>query len=142
MLTPERILNNLKAIDLGDIAVEAASLREKELVELQQVQMSSGIRGDDKRTGKYKSNAYVSRFKKGTSSLPYRDYFLTGEFYKEMFVKAESGKIFFGSFNEKTNFLEKHEENKLFGLSGSAKENEIKVIKKSFVKLLKDAITQ
>lgn len=141
-MTPERLLNNLLSVNLADLAIEAVGLHEKELIELQQIQMSKGIRGDGNKTQKYKSSPYVARFKKGTISLPNRDYMLTGDFYKDFFVKAESGKAFFGSMDEKSFNLEKQEDNELFGLSGMYKENEIKIIEPSFVKLLNDAITR
>jgi hypothetical protein len=142
MLMPDKLLNNLQSINLADLAVEAASMHERELVIIQRTQMSKGFRGDGEKTKKYKSKSYENRFKTGAYSLPNRDYFLTGDFYKDIFVKAESGKVFFGSMDSKSNMLEKEEDNQLFGLSGEYKEKEIEIIENDFVKLLENAITR
>lgn len=141
-MTPDRLLNNLEKINLAEIAIEAVSLHEKEIIELQQLQMSRGLKGDRSKTKTYKSKPYVDRFKAGTSSLPHRDYFLTGDFYKEFFVKTETEKAYFGSMNEKTNKLESEENGELFGLSGTFKEKEIEIIRPDFIKILRNAINR
>lgn len=116
----DKIANNIDRVinDLPEYAVEIlARDYEGEVIEIQQGQMSEGVRGDGKKTGKYKSQRYVAKNKQTSKSLPNKDYKLEGDFYKGMFVADKDSDLFIGSFDEKTRFLEPQEDNELFGIA-------------------------
>lgn len=125
------LLRNLNRLStpgyLEAIAVEVMKSNEKEIIELQQDQMSEGIRGDGKFTQTYKSDYYVSKFKQGSKSKPKRDYKLTGDFYDGMFTAERNDVLLIGSLDDKSRFLEPQEDNKLFGIAEQSRD-ELKAI--------------
>jgi len=132
----DRIIKNCDRVikELPSYAAEIIEEEKKEVLSIQEEQIKSGYRGDGKRTKKYKSDAYVKRKKQTSKSKPYRDYFDTGEFLGSMFLNANGDNVFIGSYDEKTAFLEKEEDNEMFGIMPS---NQSKVDKRITPKLIK-----
>lgn len=114
----DRIIKNCDRVikELPSYAAEIIEEEKKEVLSIQEDQIKSGFRGDGKRTKKYKSDNYVKRKKQTSKSKPYRDYFDKGDFLGDMFLNANGDNVYIGSYDEKSRFLEKEEDNEMFGI--------------------------
>lgn len=90
----------------------------KELIDIQQDQLLEGVRGDGKRTQKYKSANYVKQNnKQSAKSYPNRNYFKDGNFFDGQDVAAKDDSVLFFSMDSKTRYLEPMEDNELLGIA-------------------------
>jgi hypothetical protein len=90
----------------------------KELIDIQQDQLLEGVRGDGKRTQKYKSANYVKQNnKQSAKSYPNRNYFKDGDFFDGMDLAANNDSVMFFSMDSKTRFLEPMEDGELLGVA-------------------------
>lgn len=116
-----RIVNNIDRVinEVSSYAVEILSTDyKKELIEIQQGQLREGIRGDGKKTKKYRSKQYIRNAgKQSARSFPNRNYFNEGDFYKGQDVSGNGDDLFFVSYDSKASFLEKEEDDNLLGIA-------------------------
>lgn len=90
----------------------------KEVIEIQQNQLSEGIRGDGKPTQEYTSESYIKRAnKQSAKSYPNRDYYNEGDFYAGMDTAANNDVLSIFSLDFKAGFLEPQEDNELLGIA-------------------------
>jgi hypothetical protein len=122
-------------IEIPEYAAEIMKQNEKEILDIEEEQLSEGLRADNKRTQKYKSDPYIRRAnKKSVKSFPYRDYHLTGDLYKGLFMYDEKDKVYFGSNDSKTRFVEDWEDNKLYGIASKNMAQVSNIISKQLIK--------
>lgn len=115
--------------ELPEYAVEIIEKNKKEILDIQESQILEGVRGDGKRTKKYKSDQYIKqKNKRSAKSFPYRNYFDTGDFLNGLFLYPNNDVAVIGSMDSKTSFLEDEEDGEMFGITKKNKPEIDKII--------------
>lgn len=122
----EDFILRVKNLDANKIIVEAASLNETELADLNVLALEKGFMSTGEKMVQYE-NADYARYKKaiGSKSSPYTDLKLTGDFHEGFYVKEKSGKIEFGSTDEKESKLQRQYGKDIFGVNTPDFESQI-----------------
>lgn len=138
------------AVNLERLVVDAAEKHKREITDLIRAQISLGVRGDGKRTMKYKDDNtdyspsyYVAKVKQTPAKqMPYRNYENTGDFVNEMFTLTKDTQIFVGSYDEKARFIEEQEDNQLFQITDEKVPEFWRIIRDTFINLLKNELNR
>lgn len=99
-----KLINNLKAVDVSDIIQAATALTIKDLEKLQKEQMLSGEDSKGKEIGRYKNKKYAAA-KHILNPLPglgVMDFKLYGDFQKLIFSTLDSSGVTISSSDKKT----------------------------------------
>lgn len=125
MLIEDFILR-VRNLDANKIIVEAASLNKEELADLNVLALEKGFLSTGERTPTYENPDYA-KYKKaiGSKSSPFIDLKLTGDFHAGFYVKEKSGKIEFGSTDEKESDLQRQYGKDIFGVNTEDFESQI-----------------
>jgi len=122
----DKLISNAQRLsnpdEIARLAVEALDSEQALIVSTMQKQISSGTKGDGKRTKEYvkdntsyNPNYYVAKLKKTKSkAMPYRNYLNEGDFQGDMFANGNNTSLFIGSFDEKSQAIEKEEGEEIF----------------------------
>ena len=118
-LVLETLKKNVKNLNFNEIIEEAVTNTDKKAADLQRKQMLYGEASDDKKIGKYASEAYAAEKYKMNKKAGRgnKDLKLTGSFHRFILVDPRKTYVVFSSADEKLAEILKREGARIFGLN-------------------------
>jgi hypothetical protein len=145
MGTIDRLINNVKTLNVTDVIAESMDATMSELVKFQKYQMLMGYRADGERIGKYRNKYYAAQKYKlnPLAGYGYVDLKLEGYFQGDIFVDVRdmSKSVVFSSMDPKVNDLTEKYGDEIWGLrTETAQEYSVMYLQPEGVKRIRQHI--